>query len=331
MNRSMGVGIGNGVMAGALWGVVFLAPAVLLAFDALQLSAGRYLIYGLVALLLLAPRWKRLAPQLGMAEWRGLVWLSLAGNLVYFLLLATAVQWAGGAAASLIVGLIPVVVTLVAVREEGAVQLRQLAPALLLCLLGVALVGYEAVVSEHVQTPWRQRVLGLLCAFGALLSWAAYSVGNSRWLARRPDLSAHDWSLLTGVVTGALALLVVPSAFVFNSAVHAPSQWGLFWAVSAGVAVIASLLGNACWNRASRLLPLTLTGQKQWRSVAWWQACCGARTHTAHRRLSPNMPDEGRRSLHGLRCNLFRRRWRLIRLRGFCTATLDSGLPGGVF
>ena len=261
MNRSMGVGIGNGVMAGALWGVVFLAPAVLLAFDALQLSAGRYLIYGLVALVLLAPRWKRLAPRLGMAEWRGLVWLSLAGNLVYFLLLATAVQWAGGAAASLIVGLIPVVVTLVAVREEGAVQLRQLAPALLLCLLGVALVGYEALVSEHVQTPWRQRVLGLLCAFGALLSWAAYSVGNSRWLARRPDLSAHDWSLLTGVVTGALALLLVPSAFLLDGAAHAPSQWGLFWVVSAGVAVFASLLGNACWNRASRLLPLTLTGQ----------------------------------------------------------------------
>ena len=173
----MGVGIGNGVMAGALWGVVFLAPAVLLAFDALQLSAGRYLIYGLVALLLLAPRWKRLAPRIGMAEWRGLVWLSLAGNLVYFLLLATAVQWAGGAAASLIVGLIPVVVTLVAVREEGAVQLRQLAPALLLCLLGVALVGYEALVSEHVQTPWRQRVLALYvpsarCFHGRRIRWA---------------------------------------------------------------------------------------------------------------------------------------------------------------
>ena len=38
---------------------------------------------------------------------------------VYFLLLATAVQWAGGAAASLIVGLIPVVVTLVGVREQA--------------------------------------------------------------------------------------------------------------------------------------------------------------------------------------------------------------------
>ncbi|WP_163047121.1 EamA family transporter, partial [Acinetobacter nosocomialis] len=90
---------------------------VLQSFNALQLSAGRYLVYGLIAVVLLLPRWKRLAPQLGRTEWIGLLWLSLAGNLVYFLLLATAVQWAGGAAASLIVGLIPVVVTLVGVRE----------------------------------------------------------------------------------------------------------------------------------------------------------------------------------------------------------------------
>ena len=233
-NNPMALGIANGVAAGALWGVVFLAPAVLQSFNALQLSAGRYLVYGLIAVALLLPRWKRLAPRLGRAEWFGLLWLSLAGNLVYFLLLATAVQWAGGAAASLIVGLIPVVVTLVGVREQGAVPLKQLLPALGLCVLGVALVGWEALMSEHLATPWRQRLIGLLCAFGALFSWALYSIGNSRWLARRPDLSSHDWSLLTGVTTGGLALLPVP---------------------------VASILGNAFWNRASRLLPLTLTGQ----------------------------------------------------------------------
>jgi len=261
MDRAMGRGIGNGVLAGAMWGVVFLAPAVLAAFNAVQLSAGRYLVYGLVALLLLAPRWRRLAPRLGRAEWGGLLWLSLSGNLVYFLLLANAVQWAGGAAASLIVGLVPVVVTLVGARDAGAIPLKKLWPALLLCLLGVVLVGYESLVSAHVETPLQQRLLGLLCAVGALLSWTAYSVGNSRWLARRPDLSAHDWSLLIGVVTGGLALLLVPSAFLSSSATHASQAWVLFWAVSAGVAVVASVFGNACWNRASRLLPLTLTGQ----------------------------------------------------------------------
>lgn len=262
MKRSMGFGIANGVAAGALWGVVFLAPAMLAQFGADQLSAGRYLIYGLIAVTLLAPRWRQLRGRLGWAEWRGLLWLSLAGNLVYFLLLATAVQWAGGAAASLIVGLIPVVVTVAGAREQGAVPLRRLAPALLLCLLGVALVGYEALMAEHAQGSTGRRLLGLLCAVGALFSWAVYSIGNSRWLARRPDLSGHDWSLLTGVATGALALLLVPGAFFSSGkAPHAPAEWGLFWAISAGVAVVASVLGNACWNRASRNLPLTLTGQ----------------------------------------------------------------------
>jgi len=260
-NNPIALGIANGIAAGALWGVVFLAPAVLSTFNALQLSAGRYLVYGLIAVVLLLPRWKRLAPKLGRAEWIGLLWLSLAGNLVYFLLLATAVQWAGGAAASLIVGLIPVVVTLVGAREQGAVPLKQLLPALALCVLGVAMVGWEALMSEHLGTPWRQRLIGLLCAFGALFSWALYSIGNSRWLSRRPDLSSHDWSLLTGVTTGGLSLLLVPMAFSGHSQAHTAAQWSGFWAISAGVAVVASILGNAFWNRASRLLPLTLTGQ----------------------------------------------------------------------
>jgi len=190
MKRSMGVGIANGVAAGALWGVVFLAPAMLHSFNAVQLSAGRYLVYGLIAVLLLAPRWRQLKDRLAWPEWRGLLWLSLAGNLVYFLLLANAVQWAGGAAASLTVGLIPVVVTLAGVREEGAVPLRRLAPALLLCLLGVALVGYEALMAEHAQGSAGRRLLGLLCAIGALLSWADCCARSARCCPGRCTRSA---------------------------------------------------------------------------------------------------------------------------------------------
>ena len=52
-NNPIALGIANGIAAGALWGVVFLAPAVLSTFNALQLSAGRYLVYGLIAVVLL--------------------------------------------------------------------------------------------------------------------------------------------------------------------------------------------------------------------------------------------------------------------------------------
>lgn len=39
-------GVAYGVMAGALWGMVFLVPRVLPDFSPLLLSAGRYTMYG---------------------------------------------------------------------------------------------------------------------------------------------------------------------------------------------------------------------------------------------------------------------------------------------
>lgn len=261
MKDRMWGGLANGVAAGALWGVVFLAPAVLHRFTPVQLAAARYLVYGLIAILVLAPRWASIRARVTAVEWKALLWLSLLGNLVYFVLLAMAVQWSGGAAASLIVGMVPVLVSLAGARDAGAVPLSKLAPALLLCVAGVALMGYASLAATHVSASSSQRLLGLLCGVGALVSWTLYSVGNTRWLARCPDISGHDWSLLTGVATGGLALLLVPLAFAGGGGQHTASQWAGFWGVAAAVALLASVLGNACWNRASRLLPLTLSGQ----------------------------------------------------------------------
>jgi drug/metabolite transporter (DMT)-like permease len=258
------LGIGNGAIAGALWGFVFLAPQLLPGFSSAQLSVARYLVYGLFSLLLLAPRWRAL-PQLGGRDWFALVRLSLLGNIVYYVLLAYAIRLAGGAAASLILGLVPVVVSFVGVREGGAVRLSRLIPPMLLCCAGVALIGYEALRSEALDVSPAMRLLGIGCAFGALASWSAYAIFNSRHLTRLAQVSSHDWSLLTGVVTGALALALGVLVFALESpdgaASHGGRDWLRFWAVSAGVAVFASIIGNRFWNQASRLLPLTLMGQ----------------------------------------------------------------------
>jgi len=253
-------GIGNGVLAGAFWGFVFLAPQLLPGFSSAQLSVARYLIYGAVALLLLVPNWRVLL-HLGKSEWLALVWLSLLGNILYYVLLGHAVQLAGGAVPSLIVGLLPVVITFVGAREAGAVKLQRLILPMLLCCIGVGLIGYQAFQSGGPETDPTRKVIGFLCAFGALVSWSAYAVGNSRYLRRLPHISAHDWSLLTGVVTGALAMGLGVFVFPMETASHSQTDWLRFWGVSAGVAIFASIVGNRLWNQASRLLPLTLTGQ----------------------------------------------------------------------
>ena len=51
------LGIAAGIVAGAFWGLVFLAPRLAADFPPLQLSAGRYLAYGLVAVVLVLLLW----------------------------------------------------------------------------------------------------------------------------------------------------------------------------------------------------------------------------------------------------------------------------------
>ena len=250
------LGIGACILAGALWGLVFLAPELASGFDALQLSAGRYIAYGLVAALLIAPSWRRVAGRLTRREWRTLAWLSLCGNIVYYLFLATAVRAGGVAMASLVIGLLPLTVTLAGRRDRHAVAMRRLLPSLLLGMAGLLCISWESLAGAGPGS-----LPGLACAIGALLSWTVYAVANSRTLARLESVSAHEWSLLIGVVTGAQALLLVGPAFVFADAAHAAPDWLAFAGVVGAVAVFCSVIGNGLWNYASRALPLSLMGQ----------------------------------------------------------------------
>ena len=244
-----------------MWGLVFLAPKVAPDASPMLMSAGRYLAYGLIAALLLAPRWTRVAALLDARAWWALAWLSLAGNIVYYLFLVVSVHFAGVAASALIVGMVPVVVAVWGLRDPDAPPLRKVGPPILLAAFAVALIGWESLSRDAAAGRDAVSVLiGLGCGLAALLCWSAYAVGNSRWMARLPQVGAHDWSLLTGVVTGAFALLLAVPALLGAGEATA-EQWARLAAVSVGVAVLASIVGNAFWNQASRLLPLSMLGQ----------------------------------------------------------------------
>ena len=255
-----GLGIACGAGAGALWGLVFLAPEIARAFGPVQLTIGRYLAYGLIAALLIAPRWRTLAPRIEGRTWLALGWLALTGNTLYYVLLASAVQFGGIAMTSLVIGFLPVAITIIGSRDHGAVPLSRLLPSLALCGAGALCIGWQAV-RDIAAAASAAPLLGLLCAIGALASWTAFAVGNSRWLARLDSVSAHDWNLLTGLVTGAQSLLLIPLSLLIGGWSQSAADWGLLAGVSIGLALLASIAGYALWNRMSRLLPLTLVGQ----------------------------------------------------------------------
>jgi len=259
----MWIGVLCGLLAGAMWGLVFIAPEVLAAFSPLELAVGRYLAYGAMALVLLLPRLKHLVATLAAADYLALLRHALAGNIVYYMLLATGVKYAGVAPTSLTIGMLPVVVTLLGRHDHGAAPLRRLALPLLLVATGIACINLDSFLHARPGAGSGSTLLGVACAAGALLCWSWYALDNARYLKRNPQFSSTQWSALYGLATGAIALLLGVLAWTTGLAGAAgPGRdWPLFWACNGLVALGASVLGNGLWNVASRRVPVTLSGQ----------------------------------------------------------------------
>lgn len=273
----MGIGVLCGLLAGAFWGMVFIAPKLLPVFSPWELAIGRYLAYGLVAFIAALPLMKRIARKLTRADCLALLRQAFTGNLLYYVLLAFGVQLAGVGPTSLIIGILPISVTIMGRRDHGAVPLSRLIWPLLVVAAGIACINIDlfaggghahgAAAGEAVRTVW-QRLAGVICAAGALVCWTLYAVDNARYLQRNPQYSGNEWSALygisTGVVSVVLALLALLGWLVAGDSLDAASggrDWQWFWMVNAAVALGASLIGNNLWNISSRRLPLTLSGQ----------------------------------------------------------------------
>jgi len=265
----MWIGVLCGLMAGAMWGMVFIVPLLLPAFSPVELAVGRYTAYGTIAFVLMLPRLRALLGRLQRSDYAALLRHALAGNIVYYILLALGVKLAGVALTSLIIGVLPIAVTLMGRKDHGAVALRSLALPLLLVSAGIACINVD--VFRHANTMQAdvgRKLMGLACATGALLCWSWYTVDNTRYLKRNPHFSSAEWSALYGLASGAIALLIGLVCLAIwhqdvTGAAGAASgrNWTVFWITNSLLALGASVIGNHLWNIASRRVPVTLSGQ----------------------------------------------------------------------
>ena len=262
-------GVLCGLLAGAMWGMVFVVPAFLTAFTPLEMACGRYICYGLIAAGLMLPRLPALLRRLDRDDVIAMIKHALSGNIVYYMLLALGVQLAGVSATSLIIGVLPITVTLMGHKDHGSVPLKRLMLPLLLVAAGIACINIDVFTHDAGSgMPLAQKLTGVACATGALLCWTWYSVDNARYLKRNPHFSSGEWSALYGVSSGLIALVIALAALaVFHAdvtgagAVASGRDWTVFWIVNAVLALGASVIGNHLWNVASRKVPLTLSGQ----------------------------------------------------------------------
>jgi drug/metabolite transporter (DMT)-like permease len=270
----MWIGACFALVAGLLWGLVFVAPLLLPDYPALLLSCARYLAFGLVALPLAVIDRAEIA-RLSRADWVEALKLSAVGNLLYYLCLAAAIQRAGGPLPTMIIGTLPVVIALVANRRRGAAVLardgrlpwRRLWPSLGLIGAGIVLVQQAERRSLGESLAGGDLVAGVLLAAGAVACWTWYPIRNADWLRAHPGRSPRAWATAQGLATLPLSALGFGLLWAWDAATGGAGalplgpQPGRFVALMLAIGLLASWLGTLCWNESSQRLPPALAGQ----------------------------------------------------------------------
>ena len=253
------MGVVAGLAAGALWGLVFLAPLLTPGLSAVDLSAGRFLVYGSVAALaMLLTRRSHTWPTLRQAA--TVLGLSLLGATGYYLLLAQAVVWAGTSVPTLIIGTIPIWVMLLG--KPHGLTWSGLLPGLLLTCLGLVLM-MQSTLAQAAQLPASGALFwsGVGLTVAAMCCWTAFALLNAAWLKRHPEVSATEWSNWMGVATGVGAMLLwllAGSEPEVLLQAHNKTQIAI---VCIATGLGSAWAGSILWNIASKRLSVSLCGQ----------------------------------------------------------------------
>jgi drug/metabolite transporter (DMT)-like permease len=260
------------LVAGLMWGLVFVAPLMLADYPPALLTFGRYLAFGLVALPLGWLDRHRLA-QLTHGDWVEALKLALVGNVVYYLFLASAIQHAGGPLPTMIIGTLPVVIAVSSnlrdARRDGRLPWGRLAPSLVVIAAGIALVNQAELAHLRADptADFDRYALGALLALGAVAAWTWYPIRNADWLRAHPDRSPTVWATAQGLATLPLAVVGFAGFWVHAAATGSAfamplgPQPAVFVGLMLAIGLLASWLGTLCWNAASQRLPTTLAGQ----------------------------------------------------------------------
>ena len=253
---SMLTGILCGLGAGALWGIVFVFPRLVEGYSATDLTAGRFLAYGLVAGVAMALRARR-SRLPTPAQLTSAAWMSVLGFTGYYLVLVFAIRDAGVAVPSLIIGTIPIWIMLLGKPEH--LRWQALLPGLVLTASGLALMTNATYGLQNNGGPiyWR----GIALATVSMLSWTAFGIFNASWLKRNPEVEATDWANWLGVTTGLGALVLAFAAGSPLPELIARPHFTTFAALCLLSGFGSSWLATILWNIASRRLSASLCGQ----------------------------------------------------------------------
>lgn len=265
------LGVILGVVAGALWGLIYLAPLVVPEYNPVLVALSRFIAFGVISLPFL---WffRRDIRTFSRAD----VWesfkLPLIGNLMFYCLLTVCIRMAGAPLAGMFMAVIPVLVAISSnLRYAGskhAVPWKKILPPLGIIFFGLVLANlteFERAAAQSV-SGGTDYWIGVGFGLASVVTWTWFSIMNAEWLRNHPDHSTSAWTALQGVTVLPLAALLFavvawPMGYMDTTHSFLGDTPVRFLVVALGIGLLCSWVAMVCWNKMSQLLPAGLGGQ----------------------------------------------------------------------
>lgn len=239
--------ISAGILAGAFWGTPFLAPLILTNFSSLEIAFGRFLFFGMISLISL-PRLITLISQFSLADVLQAILISASGFWLYTIVLFAGVKLTNGVIASLIVGTLPLTITIFSKPKFN----YKLVIGLVLILAGmITLLVVPLYVSGLKSTLSHIHFMGVIFLFLALVMWTWYAIFNASFIIKHPNMKSLDYTSLMGI----LSLLCILPIFLFSESfknIIGNSQFSQFILWGAILGIGASWIANFFWAYCCR-------------------------------------------------------------------------------
>ncbi len=264
---SYNTGIIYAITADMIWGLTFVIPKMLSSYSAVEITFGRYFIYGIFSFIM----WFIKSRSAVTYKVRNGIWFrallfAFCGNVGYYFFLVFAIQLAGVTISTLVMGMLPITVSLYGNWLFREFSFKKVFPPILLVLLGLIIINGFSLFS--VGGMWIDNILGLLGGVLALTLWTWYGVANARFLKENSEISSKDWSTYTGIATFILLpffLAIMNLMFSDSFYITHLLEWGetswCFWEGSIVLGFLCSWWATVFWNKASNVLPTALVGQ----------------------------------------------------------------------
>lgn len=253
MYRNQNKGIGAGIISGVFWGTPFVVPMILHSYSAIEITLGRFVFFGIISLFFIK-RVLKLFFSLNNPDKLMILILGTTGFWLYTLVLASGVQISGGVMASLIIGSLPVTITIFSSPSYN----KKFIIGIMLIIVGliVLLMPNFSLLSVNKS---QVNLSGIIYLLVALTMWTWFAIKNSHFMVTHPEINSIDYSSLIGIVN---LICIIPIYLYHNSFSQILNHDDLciYLISSIIVGVGASWVANVFWAYSAKNCSSTIAG-----------------------------------------------------------------------